>query len=642
MVCRWPVRDTQSARAERAVPFWDEYQRISLAHFCEVHGPTSILCTQVLPISCLTCYPPQEAFHGGHLDGAPPPWLDSRFSSLDPYNKQRPTSAPTSRAPSFSRRGGLGTSPQRSALLNQHVQQQSRLHSQQSRHNSASSSSASSPRDTPPTSPRSPHPPSAETFLSDTDIGSCNISKRYTGGTGHHGAGGGPPASTDSCANCSLSLPKSVSEQLPEGAPGSPTKDGKGKNGSPVLRTREAFIAGEQWAQEDSDHVYTRRSRAKTRKDSFRRLSRPSSSKSFGNGECSPDPSDDDNGLQSSTEFDPTIPNPGLSQTVTSTASAEQQHQQTPTGPHSHTLTYLTTRNPPSQTAYSLLRRSCIRTLSCEFLPRAGSGPLVFGDPQAGYTIAYVFRIRDPRARGGRRGYALICLAGRDERRMMRAAPLLMRWFESTASWIVSMADHETNASNSPTSPASIISQSPTNTTTISHANAGTGNVNITPVTSFLSGRSHDPDGFLRRATDTRAKSLAELVGRENFFVELHAVFVRLLGQLGRMLGGLDTMAEPLDSGFREETREARLEKEVDTMSVKTVGLTITEKERAHQRYHRSRRESMNVVGMSNVSVSANIIPPHTIAPKTANLIPDIHAPRTRHLDTRLRQESVA
>jgi hypothetical protein len=164
--------------------------------------------------------------------------------------------------------------------------------------------------------------------------------------------------------------------------------------------------------------------------------------------------------------------------------------------------------------------------------------------------------------------------------------------------------------------------------------------VNITPVTSFLSGRSHDPDGFLRRGNETRAKGLAELVGREDFFVELHAVFVRLLGQLGLMLGGLDTVAEPLDSGFRDEVGDVGLERGVDAMSLKTAGIA-TGKERVVQRHYHVRRESMEV-GTSNVSINANIIPTPTATSRTANLIPDIHASRTRHLDTRLRQESVA
>jgi hypothetical protein len=53
---------------------------------------------------------------------------------------------------------------------------------------------------------------------------------------------------------------------------------------------------------------------------------------------------------------------------------------------------------------------------------------------------------------------------------------------------------------------------------------------NITPVSSFLSAKRIDPDGFPRVSRDsTRPKSLAEIVGQENFFVELHRDFCQLL-----------------------------------------------------------------------------------------------------------------
>ncbi|KAF7624168.1 hypothetical protein AFLA_007881 [Aspergillus flavus NRRL3357] len=35
---------------------------LSLTHFCEVHGPTSIICSQVLPFSCSQCYPDRSDF----------------------------------------------------------------------------------------------------------------------------------------------------------------------------------------------------------------------------------------------------------------------------------------------------------------------------------------------------------------------------------------------------------------------------------------------------------------------------------------------------------------------------------------------------------------------------------------------------
>jgi hypothetical protein len=61
---------------------------------------------------------------------------------------------------------------------------------------------------------------------------------------------------------------------------------------------------------------------------------------------------------------------------------------------------------------------------------------------------------------------------------------------------------------------------------------------NITPVSSFLSAKKVDPDGFPRVSRDVmKAKSLIEIVGQENFFVELHTLFCRLLHSLIKQYG---------------------------------------------------------------------------------------------------------
>jgi hypothetical protein len=58
----------------------------------------------------------------------------------------------------------------------------------------------------------------------------------------------------------------------------------------------------------------------------------------------------------------------------------------------------------------------------------------------------------------------------------------------------------------------------------------------------FLSGRAFDADGFGARArgamAQIRSRGLAELVGRPDFFIELHARFVALLAQLSVLFAG--------------------------------------------------------------------------------------------------------
>jgi len=226
---------------------------------------------------------------------------------------------------------------------------------------------------------------------------------------------------------------------------------------------------------------------------------------------------------------------------------------------HTHYLTYVTTRQPSSPSAYSLLRRSCIRTLSCENLPRGSpSGPLYFGDPVAGYTIAYVFRLADPRARGRRRTYALLALGGRDSWKVSNAMVAVTKAFEAIAARIVALADAVLDRETAPATPASrpgtAVGPAPPSlhpplplsaSLPAAETPAGAAGVPLAPprlglsdVSSFLSAKKVDPDGYPRVSRDVmRAKGLAEIVGRDAFFVELHAQFCVILAGLAREFG---------------------------------------------------------------------------------------------------------
>ena len=287
----------------------------------------------------------------------------------------------------------------------------------------------------------------------------------------------------DGCVSCSISIPRSLSSRLPPGAPGSPRQDGIGRNGSPVLRSRESVHAcgTQHWDFEEEDYTQL---------------------------------------LKSS---------PQSSTSSTSASSC-----------HTHTLTYMSTSKPADAEIYALLQKACIRTLSCEQLPRGlTSGSLSFCDPSAGYTIAYKFRLRDSHARGSHRSYALLALAGHDAGRAYKATPLIWAFFERiaaeiTASAANNMAQEKLAAEN------------------------GDGQSCITPVSSFLAGRTMDPDGYPRRngTASVRAKGLAEIVGNESFFGGLHQEFVKLLQELGKQFGGMKIEAPIIDGGLSRSLRD--------------------------------------------------------------------------------------
>ena len=208
---------------------------------------------------------------------------------------------------------------------------------------------------------------------------------------------------------------------------------------------------------------------------------------------------------------------------------------------HSHKLEYVSSANPVEAEAFSSLRRATVRTLSGEQLLRGQtSGPLWFGDPATGYTIAYVFRLADLHARGRQRYYALLALAGSDAHRAFEACTLIWSLFEQIATHIVRMAEQVALRK------------------TMEHSPMERGQ--ITPISSFLTGRTMDPDGFPRQGvSNVRANGIAQLVDNENFFCELHMMFVNILQELGRMLGGM--RVRPIEAELPREEHDKATKK---------------------------------------------------------------------------------
>jgi hypothetical protein len=84
---------------------------------------------------------------------------------------------------------------------------------------------------------------------------------------------------------------------------------------------------------------------------------------------------------------------------------------------------------------------------------------------------------------------------------------------------------------------------------------------NYTPVSSFLAQRAVDPEGNPRKAGQIAARSLADIVGNDKIFSEIHSNFVSLLHHLGALYGGLllsDTSAvcRPTVQGDGMDSRE--------------------------------------------------------------------------------------
>lgn len=221
-------------------------------------------------------------------------------------------------------------------------------------------------------------------------------------------------------------------------------------------------------------------------------------------------------------------------------ASPESYHSIASSSCHTHKLEYVSNSTPVESEIFSSLRRATIRTLSIEQLPRGQtSGPLWFGDPVAGYTIAYVFRLADLHARGRQRYYALLALAGSDTQRAFEACTLIWGFFEQIAMNIVQTAEKVAANSFEDESPLQ--------------------RGNITPVSAFLTRRSIDPDGYPRNGmSNVRANGIADLVDNQDFFCELHMMFVGILQDLGKLLGGMRVRPADMEFTGRDAQKDAK------------------------------------------------------------------------------------
>ena len=177
---------------------------------------------------------------------------------------------------------------------------------------------------------------------------------------------------------------------------------------------------------------------------------------------------------------------------------------------HTHTVTYHSARSPAQAARYSHVRQACIRSLSCELVP-AQTGPILFGDGTAGYTIAVVFKLADAKSRGGLRTYALLCMS-QNQRALMQSWNVIASVFQN----LVHQIQHAVAEKAA------------------RDAAAGAS------AASAAAGPASRPEGFLRRRAPGDAaavKSLADLVGNDRFYVDLHSAFVHLLAGLAKAYG---------------------------------------------------------------------------------------------------------
>lgn len=497
--------------------------QLCLAHYCELHGPTPLMVTEGLPVACGAC-------------------SDDDLRSY-PAPADRPqTSAQQTRDPSHTvaitealRRVDLAGS-RRSASAS--VSEQDAQTYRASLRRSAQAATHGSAVETPPLSPRpsqSAHQPRHEFRRTYDEY----VTRRA-----------GP------CENCALTLPKRQESGKESGPNSKP-------NRGPTLRTRAPCA-----------RVFP------------------------GMDTISPPSSQASSSRTSEDESGPGMPRPVHRRTATtasvtsraSTRSAAGSASSAGSGaagaanPHTHYLDYTSTHEPLTPASFSFVRASCLRTLSLETLPRApatatpplagggasstistpsaspivpgfvtthsagtsaSGGPIFFGDPATGYTTAYIFRIPDIHARGHKRVYAFLALSTHRERLAMKTFGFMSAAFRDLAAWIQALAEAEAEremaaGAMSPVGggygsfPAAQTQQDAPAPAPV--ASSG-GSSFLMAGSGGLLRRVGGGGGFGGGGVALKPRGLAELVGRPDFFIELHTRFVRLLLELGVALG---------------------------------------------------------------------------------------------------------
>ncbi|TVY55555.1 hypothetical protein LCER1_G003595 [Lachnellula cervina] len=434
---------------------------LCLAHYCDTHGPTPLMVTEGLPVGCTSCFGDEEP------------------------NSRRPSTSSRSLNPSDGL-AGMARGGSRANLTSdmENGAQRATLQTQTSKDQSAI--------ETPPESPR----------VAALQGGSSSHARRDSSFRKTYDENDKKRAIP--CENCALTLPKKTKEDF--SAAGQIDH-----NGGPILRTKLPY----------------ERVSASTPADE---RSPPKSSAS------------------SSSDSEPAIKSHNHTRPLIRATTSSSNSSFNSITSHDHSIDYVSTHEPLAPTSFSIIRQSCLRTLSCETLPPSSTqntttsptspltnpfssssstststssgGPIFFGDPLAGYTTAYIFRIPDPNARGRRRVYALMALSTHRQRLAMKTFDALTIAFRNLAAWIQGLAEAELERCESPRGVG--ISE-------------GGSNYN-TPTSSFLSGRNRGPDGKFA-GMSLRARGLADLVGQPDFFFELHKRFVWLLIELSVVLG---------------------------------------------------------------------------------------------------------
>ncbi len=556
--------------------------QLCLAHFCEVHGPTPLMVTEGLPVKCSSC----DGHDASDLMGAGNSAASSATSSPSSSTPHTATAAATAAVADVLRRMNLGQISRRNSP--ESTTSEDLLEGEPSSADTPTLATASqngvsrrSPRASNSSSRHSPPPPSPlqpSLAQSRTDTATSNFRKTYDESVTKR---------ANPCDNCAMTLPQSKPDSN-NGSRSSGSNGGSGGSGgsdsrNPTLRTRVPCARVYDGATGTGSPLHLHPSSSTT------------SSSTSSDAEGDERPSSRLYGRNHHRRTG-TMTSIATSQSSASSSASRlmgsHNHYVEYTSTHEpvsanayciirasclRTLTLETLPRSPASTAvntpgigplagstlsttsYFASTQHSTASVSAAAAAAANGGPLFFGDPAAGYTTAHVFRVTDVHARGHKRVYALIALNTHRERMAMKAFGFISSAFNDLATWIQQLADTEaeraamqadSTATSSPTGDSSPststnpslaydlsphISPPPTLPSAVADDNSSSFLVAAGNGLSRRMGPGFAGFGGLGSSTaaSLRARGLPEILGKPDFFIDLHAHFVRLLLELG-------------------------------------------------------------------------------------------------------------
>lgn len=458
--------------------------QLCLAHYCDLHGPTPLMVTEGLPVSCGACHDPDYSDVGDR-----------------PRTSAQPSTATIAEA---LRRMSFAAS-HRSASLSISEEEA------QARRTALRRTSQRNPA--PAATSEATGPDSSDSV---TPLGrDSNFRRTYDDYVTKR---------ANPCDNCALTLPR---RQESSGDGGR-----KGERRTPTLRTRapvarvytddESPPASQTASSSDTDgegraRVFTHR-RTGTITSTTSRSSASSVSHRGGHTHY----------LDYTSTHEPMVASSfsAIRASCLRTFSIEILPPGAP-GPGSSNPTPLLSPQTPS----------FVTTHSAGVVTSGGS--IFFGDPAAGYTTAHIFRIPDIHARGHKRLYAFIVVSKHPERLAVKKLGFISAAFRELATWVQQLAEAEAerlseSSASSPIMAGPNYGASAFNPAPATHYEKPGGSSFLSAASSGWSRRMGG--GYGGPGTSLRARGLPELVGLPDFFIELHSRFVRLLLELGVML----------------------------------------------------------------------------------------------------------